>query len=137
MPNRHNASLSSEALVRKVRDMVTSSDLAHQKIVPMSKHQAAIRHMRKNFEEQKRRRLDAEIAAQRHKKMLRAIEEEYARIKMAMQKLQEEKEERERTVNDYEMRFSDIEKNSRWTRGRMRSGQSHFLRSGLLQDHDF
>ena len=43
--------------------------------------------------------------------MLRAIEEEYARMKMAMQKLQEEKEERERTVNDYEMRFSDIEKN--------------------------
>ena len=29
----------------------------------------------------------------------------------AMQKLQTEKEERERTVNDYEMRFSDIEKN--------------------------
>ena len=111
MPNRHNASLSSEALVRKARDMVTSSDLTQQHIVPMSKHQAAIRHMRKNDEEQKRRRLDAEIATQRHKKMLRAKEEEYARMKMAMQKLQEEKEERERTVNDYEMRFSDIEKN--------------------------
>ena len=67
--------------------------------------------MRKNVEEQKRRRLDAEIAAQRHKKMLRAMEEEYARMKMAMQKLQEEKEERERTVSDYEMCFSDIEKN--------------------------
>ena len=30
-------------------------------------------------------------------------------MEKAMQKLQTEKEERERTVNDYEMRFSDIE----------------------------
>ena len=111
MPNRHNASLSSEALVRKARDMVTSSDLTQQRLVPMSKHQAAIRHMRKNVEEQKRRRLDAEIDAQRHEKMLRSEKEECTRMKMAIQKLQEEKEERERTVNDYEMRFSDIEKN--------------------------
>ena len=81
MLNRHNASLSSKTLVRKARDMVTSSDFTQQQIVPMSKHQAAIRNMRKNVEEQKRRRLDAEIAAQRHKKMLRAKEEEYARMK--------------------------------------------------------
>ena len=70
MPNRHNASLSSEALVIKARNMVTSSDFTQQQIVPMSKHQAAIRHMQKNVEEQKRRRLDAEIDAQ--EKMLRA-----------------------------------------------------------------
>ena len=55
--------------------------------------------------------MDAEIAAQRHKKMLRAKEEQNVRMKMAMQKLQEEKEERERNLNDYEMRVSDIEKN--------------------------
>ena len=50
MPNRHNASLSSEALVRKARDMVASSDLTQHQIVPMPKYQAAIRHMRKNDE---------------------------------------------------------------------------------------
>ena len=91
MPNRHNASLSSEALVRKARDMVASSDLTQHQIVPMPKYQAAIRHMRKNVEEQKRRRLDAENAAQRHKKMLRAKEEEYARMKMAMQNYRKKK----------------------------------------------
>ncbi len=67
--------------------------------------------MRKNVEEQKRRRLDTKMAAQHYKKMLRETEKEYGRMKMEMQKLQEEKEERERTINDYETRFSDIEKN--------------------------
>ena len=68
MQNKDHAPLSSVALVRKAREMVTSSDFTQQQVVPMSKHQAAIRHMRKNVEEQKRRRLEAEIVT---KKMLR------------------------------------------------------------------
>ena len=43
--------------------------------------------------------------------MPRKKDKEYARMKREMQKLQEEKEEYERTVNDYETHFSDIEKN--------------------------
>ena len=61
----------------------------------------------KDHEEQKCQRLEAEIAT---KKMLREKDKEYARMKMEMRKFQEEKEERERTVNDYEARFSYIEK---------------------------
>ena len=77
----------------------------------MLNHQAAIRHMRKKVEEQKVERFKAEMAAQHDRDRLRAKDEENARMEKAMQKLQTEKEERERTVNDYEMRFSDIEKN--------------------------
>ena len=69
MQNKDHAPLSSEALVRKAREMVPSIDFTQQQVVPMSKHQAAIRHMRKNVEEQKRRRLGAEIAAQHDKKI--------------------------------------------------------------------
>ena len=82
--------------------MVTSSDFTQQQVVPMSKHQAAIRHMRKNVEEQKRQRLEAKIAM---KKMLNKKDKKRARMEMEMQKLQEEKEERERTANDYETCF--------------------------------
>ena len=71
-------------MVRKAREMVTSSDFTQQQVVPMSKHQAAIRHMRKNVEEQKHRKLDTGIAAQHDKKMLREKEKEYARMKMEM-----------------------------------------------------
>ena len=67
--------------------------------------------MRKKLEEQKVERFKAEMAAQDDRNRLRAKEEENARMEKAMQKLQTKKEERERTVNDYEMSFSDIEKN--------------------------
>ena len=76
--------------------MVTSSDLTQHQVEPVSQHQAAIRHMRKNVEEQKRQRLEAKIAM---KKMLNKKDKKRARMEMEMQKLQEEKEEREGTVD--------------------------------------
>ncbi len=50
------------------------------------------------------------MAAQHDQQTLRAKEEEDTRIEKAMKNLQIEKEQRERIVNAYEMRFSDIEK---------------------------
>ena len=63
--------------------------------------------MRKKVEEHKVERFKAEMAAQHDRDRLRAKEEENARMEKAMQKLQTEKEERERTVNNYEMYFSE------------------------------
>ena len=70
--------LSREALVQKARAMVTSYDFTqHQRKVPMSKHQAAIRHMRKKVEEQKVERFKADMAAQHDwNRLVRAKEEE-------------------------------------------------------------
>ena len=51
------------------------------------------------------------MAAQHDQNMLRAKEEEDARMEKEVKNLQMEKEEHERIVNDYEMRFSVIGKN--------------------------
>ena len=71
-PNSDHMHLSSEALVQKARVMVTSYDfIQHQRKVPMSKKEAAIRHMRKKVEEQKVERFKAEMAAQHDRNKLR------------------------------------------------------------------
>ena len=91
--------------------MVTSCDFTQQRKIPISKHQAAIRHTRKVVEEQKRQRFEAEMAAQNHRNKRRAKEEGHTRMLEAMRKLKAEKEEREKTVDNYETRISEIENN--------------------------
>ncbi len=80
------------ALVRKAsKAMVTSYDFTQQLKVPMSKHQVAIRHIRKKGEEQKVERFKAEMTAQRDRERLKVKEAECARMEKAMQKLQTKK----------------------------------------------
>jgi len=67
--------------------------------------------MRKVVEEQKRQRFEAEMAAQNYRNKRRAKEEGHTRMLEAMQKLKAEKEEREKTVDNYETRISEIENN--------------------------
>lgn len=56
-------------------------------------------------------RFEAEMAAQKDRDKLRAKEEERTRMLEAIQQLQAEREERKRTVHDYEMRISEIKNN--------------------------
>ncbi len=67
--------------------------------------------MRKKVEEQKVKRFKVEMDAQHDQNRPGAKKEEDARMVKAVKNLQTEKEERERIVNDYEMRFSAIGKN--------------------------